>query len=66
MKEQNPIALATQLGFTIAILIGGGAVLGHYIDDKFHTTPAGAIVGATTGLVLTFVYLFIRIRALPK
>ena len=66
MNETNPVAFAMQLGMTIAILIGGGALGGYLIGGRFGKAGIGAIIGASTGLVLTFLYLFTRIRALPK
>jgi hypothetical protein len=66
MKEVNPTAFAMQLGVTITLLIGGGALGGYFIGNRFGNSATGAIAGSTIGLVLTFVYLFTRIRALPK
>jgi hypothetical protein len=66
MSEINPTAFAMQLGMTIAFLIGGGALGGYFIGARFGNPALGAIIGSTIGLVCTFVYLFTRIRALPK
>jgi hypothetical protein len=65
-EDFRPVAFAMNLGFTIAALIGGGAVLGYFIGGRFGAQGAGAIIGATVGLASTIAYLVIRIRALTK
>jgi F0F1-type ATP synthase assembly protein I len=33
------ISLASELGFSIALPIAGGALLGEFLDNKFNTSP---------------------------
>lgn len=33
------ISLASELGFSISLPIAGGALLGQFLDEKFHSTP---------------------------
>lgn len=33
------ISLASELGFSISLPIAGGAILGQFLDNKFHTLP---------------------------
>lgn len=38
-KMLHVVSIASELGFSIAIPIAGGAFLGQILDGKFHTTP---------------------------
>lgn len=54
-EKQNSwavIGLVGELGFSIAIPIAGGAVLGKYLDERFGTSPR---------LTLSFIFLGIFI-----
>jgi F0F1-type ATP synthase assembly protein I len=33
------ISLASELGFAIALPIAGGAIIGQFLDNRFHTGP---------------------------
>ncbi len=46
------LGLVSGIGFSIALFIGGGVVLGLYLDDRLGTTPLFLIVGLLVGLAL--------------
>jgi len=55
-KKPNPsvwgsLALIGQLGFTIAIPIALGAILGNYLDGKFNTHHILLLLGLLLGLI---------------
>ena len=45
------LALMGQLGFVIVIPIVLGAILGSFLDGKFHTSPILILVGLLLGLI---------------
>lgn len=45
-------ALATQMGFSIAVPLVAGVVGGLFLDDRLGTKPIFLIVGIILGLVL--------------
>lgn len=38
-KTISSISLASELGFSISLPIVGGAFLGQFLDNKFHSAP---------------------------
>jgi ATP synthase protein I len=46
-----PLALVGQLGFTIAIPIALLAILGSYLDGRFHTGYLFVLLGLLLGLI---------------
>ncbi|MDQ3328514.1 MAG: AtpZ/AtpI family protein [Chloroflexota bacterium] len=46
------LGLVSGIGFSIALFIGGGVVLGLYLDNTLGTTPLFLIVGVFVGLGL--------------
>ena len=46
------LALAGQLGFTIAIPLAQGAILGNYLDGITHQTTLFLLLGLLLGLIL--------------
>jgi ATP synthase protein I len=57
MKQKPPpsvwgsLALVGELGFTIAIPIALLAILGSFLDGKFHTGPWLLLLGLLLGLI---------------
>ncbi len=47
----GPLALMGQLGFTIAIPLALGAILGNYLDGTFHTSHFILLFGLLLGLI---------------
>ncbi len=52
-KTFYALSLAWQLGFLIAIPIGGFLFLGVWADKFFKTEPLLLIVGILTGIIIT-------------
>ncbi|HNZ83604.1 MAG TPA: AtpZ/AtpI family protein [Sedimentibacter sp.] len=52
------LAAFSQIGFTIAVSVLGGVLLGQYLDDKFGTDPwfllAFSILGVGVGIRALF------------
>jgi ATP synthase protein I len=46
-----PLALVGQLGFTIAVPIALLAILGSYLDGRFHTGHIFILLGLLLGLI---------------
>ena len=45
--------LAVQLGFLVALTIGGFLLAGRYVDTRLDSTPAFTVIGILFGLVTT-------------
>lgn len=52
------LELAFSLGFTIAILIGGGAVFGAYLDKKLNLAPKMTMSFIFLGTILAIGRIF--------
>jgi F0F1-type ATP synthase assembly protein I len=46
------LGLVSGIGFSIALFIGGGVLLGLFLDDNLGTAPLFLIVGILAGLGL--------------
>lgn len=57
MKQNPPpsvlasLGALSGLGFTIALPIAIGAIVGHYLDGLAHTEPLFLLVGLLLGLI---------------
>jgi len=51
------------IGFTLAIWIAGGALLGLYLDGRFDTRPALTLVCLFTGLAIGVYDMYRRLKA---
>lgn len=60
------LGLAGEIGFTIAIPIAGGAVLGWYIDQRLHSYPRYTIILLFVGIVLSVINFVFIITAILK
>jgi predicted F0F1-ATPase subunit len=58
--------LSGQIGFAIALPIAGGALLGSYIDERFHTYPQYTITLLFAGIVLSMVNFVFTIQSILK
>jgi len=56
------IGLVSQLGFSIALPIAGGALLGQFLDAKWHTYPRTTLSLLLLGIVISLVYLIRTIQ----
>jgi len=61
---KSPAFALVGLGFSIAIWIGGGAILGHWLDGKFDTSPVLTVVLLVLGLALSMYDAYRRLKAL--
>lgn len=52
-KSFKPLALAWELGYTIALPLVGLALLGRFIDNYFGTSPIFLFVGIIVSIILT-------------
>lgn len=52
------------VGWYIPTCLILGAVLGHLLDNKFHTEPWLALVGVTLGLAVALLGLYLMIKPL--
>ncbi|HHW15022.1 MAG TPA: AtpZ/AtpI family protein [Firmicutes bacterium] len=50
--------VALSFGFTLIFAVGGGALLGRWLDGRLQTFPAFLIIGILGGTVLAFKSLF--------
>lgn len=55
-KPPTPTVLTTLgalsgMGFTVAVPIALGAILGHYLDGLLHTGPLFILLGLLLGLI---------------
>jgi len=58
--------LSGQIGFAIALPIAGGAMLGSYIDDWFHTYPQYTVILLFVGILLSMVNFVFTIQSILK
>ena len=58
-KQQlyGDIMLASQLGFTIALPLVGGTIVGWLLDARFGTKPLWTLELLGAGLVITIYYI---------
>lgn len=54
------LGMVGQIGYTIAIPLAGGAVLGSVIDRALGTNPRGTLIGLGIGFVLSILG-FVRV-----
>jgi F0F1-type ATP synthase assembly protein I len=47
------------LGMEVAVGVGLGALVGNWLDRKYHWDPWGTVVGATVGF-LAGIYLLVK------
>lgn len=57
-KSFRGLQLASDLGFAIAIPLAGGALVGAYLDRRFHTKPIITLSLIFLGLILSFITIF--------
>lgn len=50
--------LASELGLWLSLPIVGGAFLGHYLDQKFSSTPFATLLFIFLGVVIVFLKLY--------
>lgn len=56
------VAIAWQMGYTIALPLIGFALLGRFLDKKFDTSPWLLIGGAALAMVVSTLLLLSRFR----
>ena len=65
-EEPKPLPGAVAflgMGFSAAVCVGLGVVLGLWLDSVFHTAPALLLVGLALGLVTAAMSVIKQIRA---
>jgi len=62
----NSVVFAAEIGVTIAVLMVGGVLFGLWLNDKFHMSPWGILIGMMAGIILSTSVLIIRTRAIMK
>lgn len=50
------------VGSTMALLIGGGMLVGWFIDSRAHTLPVFTMTGLGIGIAATCVYAYAKFR----
>ena len=60
----SPAFQLVGLGFSIAVWIGGGAYLGHWLDGKYDTAPVFTVALLALGLVIGLYDAYWRLKAL--
>ncbi|OGG08961.1 hypothetical protein A2154_02005 [Candidatus Gottesmanbacteria bacterium RBG_16_43_7] len=55
-----------QIGFTIALPIAGGAILGNRIDRAYGTYPTWTLILLVTGFILSILYFIKSILSVLK
>jgi hypothetical protein len=56
------LGLVGQLGYSIALPIAGGAILGRIVDDKFGTYPRATLSLLLLGIVIAGIGFYTTIR----
>lgn len=51
MWSSSPLTRYAGLGIELGAAIGGGALLGYWIDRKYGTAPVALLVGVSIGMV---------------
>lgn len=57
------LGIVGQIGFSIAIPIAGGALLGSYLDTQWHTYPRATLGLLLFGVFLSFVTFYRTIKS---
>lgn len=57
-KFLSYLSLALELGFAISLPIAGGALLGHYIDDKLGISPRMTLSLIFLGIMVAAAYIY--------
>lgn len=60
------LGLVSDVGFTIALPIVGGVMLGKILDDRFHTSPMLTLSFLFLGIFLGFAAVYQQIRKLQS
>lgn len=58
------MAFGTSIATTLAVLVGGGYLLGRYLDQRFGTQPWLQLCFILVGLVFGGCYLVVSLRKL--
>lgn len=67
--SRNAVYLLSQvseIGFTIALPIGGGALLGRWLDEKFQSQPKLTLSFIFIGIALAFLNLWYIVSQFSK
>lgn len=58
--------LAGEIGFTVAIPIAGGAIVGSYIDGRLHSYPNCTIIFLFVGIALSIINFIVIVKSILK
>jgi F0F1-type ATP synthase assembly protein I len=50
------------MGTTMAVLIGGGVLIGLFVDSRAHTQPTFTLTGLAVGIIATCWYGYSKFR----
>lgn len=57
-KILTNLSLISQIGISIIVMIGGGVILGNFLDKKFNTNLVFLIIFTVLGVASAFYYIF--------
>ena len=60
------VGFASDLGFSIALPLGGSLIIGRYLDERFGFTPKLTIVSLIVGFLISMTTFIKAIRAVMK
>ena len=61
---RSPAFRLVGLGFSLAVWIGGGALLGHWLDGKYDTAPVLTVALLLVGLAIGLYDAYRRLKEL--
>ncbi|MDD4820032.1 MAG: AtpZ/AtpI family protein [Flavobacteriales bacterium] len=62
----NAYARYSGIAFQMIVLIGGGAYLGIYLDEKYATKPVWTVIFSLLGVVLSLLSLYKSLVSLER
>lgn len=62
----DSLRLVGQLGFEIALPLVGGAWGGHWLDQRFNTSPTFLLLGVVVAVILSTLLVAYKIKQLLK
>ena len=66
-KQLNNYARYSSLGIQLAVIVGGGAWLGHWLDEKYPSNRKWFTLGCVlVSLVLAMVYVVRQLNSMNK
>lgn len=60
------MAVGTTVATSLAVLVGGGYLLGSFLDNRLNTDPLLKVVFMILGVILGFTYVMVTLNKLGK